>query len=85
MKKDLFAAALGLALSCVGCGDTEAAKPVPVPPESGRRAMAVDGKESGLLEKQGDGTYLLRYSSGAADRVSVNEVILMPDDKGSIR
>jgi hypothetical protein len=38
----------------------------------------VDGKRVGVLERQKDGTYLLRYSDKEAERVSINEVVLMP-------
>ncbi len=72
---------LVLALQASDCGRAEAAKPAPKPPETGRQAMTVDGRRVGALERQSDGTYLLRYSNGTADRVSVNEVILMPEGK----
>ena len=48
------------------------------PDYTGREAMRVDGKRVGVLERQKDGTYLLRYSDKEAERVSINEVILMP-------
>lgn len=48
------------------------------PDYSGREAMRVDGDRVGVLERQKDGTYLLRYSQKEAERVSINEVILMP-------
>ncbi len=51
------------------------------PDYTGRRAMLVDGKHVGVLERQSDGTYLLRYSGKEAVKVSINEVILMPEGK----
>ena len=48
------------------------------PDYTGREAMRVDGKRVSVLERQKDGTYLLRYSDKEADRVSINEVVLMP-------
>lgn len=81
MNKLLFGAVLLLALQSESCGTADAAKPSPALPESGRTAMAVDGKRPGKLEKQTNGTYLLRYPDGKADAVSVNEVVLMPESK----
>lgn len=73
---------LAFALSAIACGDAaEAAKSAPKPPETGREAMRVDGQKPGRLEKQDNGTYLLRYPDKTADKVSANEVVLMPEGK----
>lgn len=77
--KPILILALLLALQSDGCGDTQAAKPAPKPPESGRQAMAVDGTSPGTLQKQNDGTYLLHQANGGKSRVSANEVVLMPE------
>lgn len=50
------------------------------PDYTGRRAMLVDGTRVGVLERQSDGTYLLRYSAKEAVKVSINEVVLMPKE-----
>jgi hypothetical protein len=86
MNKLLLAPVVfAFALQTADCGDAQAAKPAPVPPQSGRSAILVDGNDgSGKLEKQADGTYLLRYPNGRADRVSANEVILLPDADSSV-
>lgn len=78
MNKLLLATALLLALVGIGCDEAEAAKPAPKPPASGSEAMTITGKERGKLETQSDGTYLLRYPNGSAEKVSANEVITMP-------
>ena len=51
------------------------------PDYTGRQAMLIDGKRVGKLERQADGTYLLRYPQGDAVKCSINEVILMPEVK----
>lgn len=79
--KTILMLSLLLALQSDGCGDTNAAKPAPKPPESGRQAMAVDGTSPGTLQRQNDGTYLLHQSNGQSSRVSANEVVLMPEEK----
>lgn len=78
MSKLLLATALLLALVGIGCNEAEAAKPAPKPPASGSEAMAIWGTERGKLEAQSDGTYLLRYPNGSAEKVSASEVIVMP-------
>lgn len=77
MRYLLCSLTLLLALQAGDCS-ASASKPAPIMPETGREAMRVDGQQSGRLEKQDDGTYLLRYPDKTTDRVSANEVVLMP-------
>lgn len=79
MNKTLLIVILLFAFLSNGCGDAEAAKLAPTPPESGREAMMIDGPpRTGKMEKQRDGTYLLRYPDGSQRAVSGNEVVLFP-------
>lgn len=74
MKTIFFCFALALLQD--SCG--ESPKPVPAQPQPGREAMTVDGNRVGTLEKDG-GTYQIRYPDNSRQRVSANEVILMPE------
>lgn len=73
---------LFLVLQASDCGDISTQKPSPKPPESGQSAIRVDGSNgTGILQKQTDGTYLLKYPIGKIDKVSANEVVMMPESK----
>lgn len=79
MKSILLVFAIAFALAQGDCGDSPT-YPTPIPPESGREAMLVDGSaRSGRLEKQPDGTYFLRYSDSSAVACSANELVLFPE------
>lgn len=76
--KFILAISLLLAFQTSDCGDQP--KPVPKPPSSGQEAIRVDGRKgAGVLQKHpNDSTYDLRYPDGSVDKVSANEVILLP-------